>query len=80
MKLIVNNNDIYDIGHDDSINEYLLYVTTDDDVIIKAFDKVYGENVLTDTIALLRKSYTISETIYIPYNKTTEEAYNEIQN
>ena len=80
MKLIVNNNDTYDIGHDDSINEYILYVTTDDGVVTKALDKVYGEHVLTDTIAILKKSYDIKETIYVPYGKTTEEALDELQN
>lgn len=76
MKLIVNNINTYDIGHDDSINEYIVYVTTNDGVAFKALDKIYGERVLTETIAILKKSYDITETIYFPHNKTTEEALN----
>lgn len=79
MKLIINNIDTYDIGHDDSVNEYLIYIMTSDGTIIKGLDKIYGENVLTDTVAIAKKTYSIEETIYVPYGKTTEESLNEIQ-
>jgi len=79
MKIIVNNNNTYDIGHDDSINEYLLYIATDDGVMTKAVDKIYGETVLADTVSVLSKQYNSTETIYIPYGKTTEQGLYEIQ-
>jgi hypothetical protein len=76
MKLIVNNNDTYDIGHDDSINEYILYVTTDDGVLVKALDDVYGENVLQESIAVLRKQYNFTKITYLSLDQTTEETLN----
>ena len=76
MKLIVNNNNTYDIGHDDSIKEYLLYVTTDDGVLVKALDDVYGENVLQESIAVLRKQYDFTVITHLSLDQTPEEVLN----
>lgn len=70
MKLIVNNNDTYDIGHDDSINEYILYVTTDDGVLVKALDQIYGENILEESIAILRKQYDFTVITHLSLEQT----------
>jgi len=80
MKLIINNCDIYDIGHDDSINEYILYVVTDDNKFVKGYCKIYGEKVLDGTVTNIKQQYDIKQTINVPYEKTTEEVLNELQN
>lgn len=80
MKLIVNNNNTHDIGHDDSVDEYLLYVMTNDNVIDTAIDCIYGEASLAESIANIKSDHIITETIYIPYNKTTQQGLLEVQN
>ena len=73
MKLIINNNDIYDLGHDDSMPEYILYVVTEDNVIVKAWDKIYN-GVLDEMKALIYKDYNITETIKVKYGENVEDA------
>lgn len=82
MKLIIKTQDIYDIGHDDSINEYVLYVTTNDGVFVEAsvIDEVYGEKLLDVAVKAIKSKYDITQEIKVPYNKTTEEVLNEVQN
>lgn len=82
MKLIIKTHDIYDIGHDDSINEYVLYVTTNDGVFVEAsvINDVYGEKLLDVAIKSIRTKYNITQEIRVPYNKTTEEVLNEVRN
>jgi hypothetical protein len=75
MNLIIKHVDIFDIGHDDSINEYIVYVSTTDNVLIKAYDKIYGETVLDETVYLLKKQYQINTVIRVDYNKTIEDAF-----
>jgi hypothetical protein len=74
MNLIIKHVDIYDIGHDDSINEYIVYVSTTDNVLIKAYDKIYGEQALGESVYLLKNQYQIDTVIQVDYDKTIEDA------
>ena len=75
MKIVVNNVDVYDVGHDTSLNEYIVYVCTDDNVIVTAVADVIGQGSLSDTVNKLTQKYNIDDRLvtYIPYNKSFED-------
>ena len=78
MKIVVNNVDVYDLGHDTSMNEYIVYVCTNDNVIIHAAADIIGQGSLGDTVNELIQKYNIDDRVvkYIPYDKSFEDVIN----
>lgn len=80
MKLIIKNIDTYDIGHDDSIDEFIIYVATNENQLVRAYTKIYGDKVLHETIFMLKKQYNTKQIINVPLHLTSQEVLDELQN
>ena len=80
MKLVINNIDVYEVSNTETYYEHLVYVMTQDNIPVKAYNEIYSEKVLDGLVASLYKQFNIVQVVNVPYEVTTEKVLNEVHN